>query len=261
MADTIPVQRGVGWKKDLADANDLDIGRLGAISGITIPESTDMEAHTPPPYDQKSTSSCVGQSASGAIYTRWGVQGATNRRIPSASWLYSIGRAVTNTETQDEGTYIRDCFKATKILGISPETSMPFNVAKINERPDWAAMRAAYDQRSLNGYYRINTTGALLVLDIKKALAAGHPVVYGLNITEEWFDYTGGIISHVGNKAGGHATFIMGHYKDDWFKGQNSWGDGWGENGRYRIKQSAIASVDASDFWVINTAPVDSRTT
>jgi hypothetical protein len=254
------IVRGVGWKKDPDDPNDKGLEKLSAVRGIPVPEETDLEEHTPTPYDQFQTSSCVGQSGSGAIYTRWGVQGYTNRRVPSQSWLYSIGRAVSDSETEDEGTYIRDMFKAAMILGISPATAMPFSPGKINERPTWAAMRAAYDQRSLKGYYRITTTGAQRVLDIKRALAAGHPVVYGLNIGKDWFDYTGGILDYPKDLAGGHATFLIGHYKDDWFKGQNSWSPSWGENGRYRIKQSAIAGILASDLWVIDTAPRDSMT-
>jgi len=254
-----PIVRGVGWKKDVDDPNDRPLEKLGAVQGIEIPDETDLEEHTPEPYDQEQSSSCVGQAGSGAIYTRWGVQGYKDRRVPSKRWLYSIGRAVTGSETEDEGTYIRDMFKAAMVLGITPESIMPFVMAKINERPDWKAVRAAYDQRTMRGYYRITSIGAARILDIKRALAAGRPVVYGLNIGKDWFDYTGGVLGEPRELAGGHATFLIGHYKDDWFKGQNSWGN-WGENGRYRIKQSAIAGVLASDLWVIETAPPDSGT-
>jgi C1A family cysteine protease len=218
-----------------------------------------MEAHLPAPYNQVGTSSCTGQSSSGAIYTSWGAQGIKDRRIPSQLWLYDIGRAVTNTETVDEGTYIRDVFKAAKVLGVAPATVWPFVEAKVNERPDWATFRAAYDQRSLKGYYRINSVGAARILDIKRALAANHPIVYGLEIDAKWFDYKGGLLDESKVIIGGHAMFLYGHYKDEFFWGQNSWGPGWGEHGRYRIKQSAVANALASDLWVID-APHDSGT-
>ena len=251
---------GTGWKKDLPDVNDKPITKMGAIQAITtIPEQTNMEEHLPTPYNQGGSSSCTGQSASGAIYTSWGAQAAINRRIPSTRWLYSIGRGVTGTEEVDEGTYIRDVFKAAKILGVAPATVWPFSVEKVNERPDWATFRAAHDQKTLNGYYRIATVGAARILDIKRALAANHPVVFGLEIDAKWFDYTGGLLDEAKVIEGGHAMFLYGHFKDEFFWGQNSWGPGWGENGRYRIKQSALASILASDFWVID-APHDSGT-
>jgi hypothetical protein len=174
--------------------------------------------------------------------------------------MYSIGRAVTNDETKDEGTFIRNTFKAAMILGIAPSNAMPFDPHKVNERPTWAAMRSAYDQRCVKGYYRITSSGGQRIMDIKRALATGHPVVYGLNITEEWFDYNNGVIENTGNSVGGHAMFIMGHYRDEWFKGQNSWGVDWGEHGRYKIRQSVVGGLQASDFWVIESAPKDSGT-
>ena len=59
--------RHVGWKKDHDDPNDLPLIKLAATRGVVIPDETDMEEHCPTPYDQKNTSSCVGQSSSGAM--------------------------------------------------------------------------------------------------------------------------------------------------------------------------------------------------
>jgi C1A family cysteine protease len=203
----------------------------------------------------------VGQAGSGAIYTRWGAQGVTSPRKPSPLWLYSIARATHDAEESDEGTYIRGMCQAMNVLGIAPEEDMPFDDAKVNRRPAWKAIRAAYDQRWLNGYYKIWDAGEDRLRRIKAAIDLGYPVVYGQQIDKEWFDYSGGILSKNTESAGGHATFLYDYNDtDDCFMGQNSWGPSWGEEGRYRIKQGLLSGLLANDIWVFETVPRDSGT-
>ncbi len=253
---------GTGYLPDPTDDRDRNISDLLSAAPPAGPK-IDLEQFLPGAYNQRSTSSCVGQSGSGAIYTRAGAMGHKDRRIPSASWLYDIGRMTHGAMRKDSGTYIRGMCKAARQFGICPEESMPFRVGKINEYPRPKHFRDAYDQRSVSGYYRIYDSGQDRLKAIKTALDRGYPVVYGLRIDENWYDYSAGEVLGVPDVSiGGHATFLYGYSEADGgiFLGQNSWGTSWGDNGRYRIKQDAVAGSHARDIWAIDTVPEDSGT-
>lgn len=251
-----------GWLPDKLDSRDRHIDVLLSAKAPLAGPKPNLEDFLPSPSNQQTTSSCVGHAGSGAIYTRRGAQGIVSPRRPSCLWLYSIARATHDAEEIDGGTYLRGMCQAVKVLGIAPEETMPFDVSKVNRRPVWKAVRAAYDQRWLSGYYKIWDAGEDRLKRIKAAIDLGYPVVYGLQIDKEWFDYSGqGILSKNTEHAGGHATFLYDYNDvDDCFLGQNSWGASWGDKGRYRIKQSLIAGFLASDIWVFETVPKDSGT-
>jgi len=249
-----------GWLPEPSDARDRHIDVLLSTKA-PLASRPKLEDFLPSPYNQGSTSSCVGNAGAGAIFTRRGAQGTPSVRRPSAAWLYSIARATHDAEEIDDGTHIRGMFQAVKVLGIAPEEDMPLVASKVNQRPVWKAIRAAYDQRWLDGYYKIWDGGADRLTRIKAAIDLGYPVVYGLQIDKEWFDYSGGILSKNVESVGGHATFLYDYNDvDNCFLGQNSWGHSWGEEGRYRIKQDLVAGLLASDIWVSETVPEDSGT-
>lgn len=73
--------------------------------------------------------------------------------------------------------------------------------------------------------------------DVKKALDNGYAVDTGMYVYKDFMSYKSGIYKHVtGDMLGGHAVTIVG-YDDDqgcWIV-KNSWSEGWGENGFFRI--------------------------
>jgi hypothetical protein len=249
---------GTGWLKDPHDVRDIPLSGLLNRKPRKL-DNKSLEEFLPEPYDQGSTSSCVANAGSAAIYTRWRALGYEITK-PSVLFLYSIARATHNAEESDEGTYIRGLCRAMRVMGIAPDNVMPFNPAQINTRPNWTAIRAAYDQRNLSGYYSIQGTGQDRISKIQAALVAGYPVVFGLDLDQSWQDYQGGVLKTPKEPLiGGHATFLYG-YGNGLFFGQNSWGTAWGEHGRYRIEEAALASEYASDIWVLDTVPEYSGT-
>jgi len=73
---------------------------------------------------------------------------------------------------------------------------------------------------------------------IKNALAYYGPVLTRFDVYEDFQAYTGGIYEHVsGAYEAGHAVAIVG-YNDNpgYWICKNSWGEGWGEDGYFRIK-------------------------
>lgn len=250
----------LGYIPDEADSRDRGYGELlsshADLESVSHDNATYvLEPFLPTPLNQRTTSSCVGCAATGAIYTRLGAQGQSDRRLPSCLWLYSIARATHDAEDEDAGTTLRGLMKAVAALGIAPEEAMPFNPKLVNERPNWKAMRTAADQKWVKGYYRIGSTGLQRLEAIKGALRKGFPVIYGLQIDEQWRTYSAGdLLTGGSRRIGGHATFLYG-YEGDAFLGQNSWGTLWGDKGRYRIYQNVL--MDATDLWIFDTVPRD----
>ena len=256
---------GFGYREDPPDPRDLNIKDLLA-SLPKVGEATEInwEEYLPPAFNQVNTSSCVGQSWSGAIKSAWNRDGHHDLEPPSQASIYALGRTVGDDDgiLEDTGTYIRDAAKAMRHYGICPSSKWPFKVSKINAIPSWKALRAAYDQRWITGYYRIYSLGSKRLEELKQALRQGYFPVFGTSVAQNFMDYQGNgevIQLPSGGWLGGHAMFLYGFYQDDFFNGQNSWGPYWGDAGRYRISMEYLASPRTRDLWVVKTAPVYSK--
>ena len=162
---------GFGYREDPPDPRDLNIKDLLA-SLPKVGEATDInwEEYLPPAFDQLNTQSCVGNGWSGAVKSSWNRDGHWDIEAPSRAGLYALGRTTHDDELEDTGTYIRAVAKAVRHYGFCPASKWPFKVSKINVVPSWKALRAAYDQRWLTGYYRIYDTGQDKLEALKAAL-------------------------------------------------------------------------------------------
>lgn len=78
-------------------------------------------------------------------------------------------------------------------------------------------------------------------------LARG-PIVVGTEWTQGMFTPNqNGVIKPGGQAQGGHAYLIDGIHKDDnFFEGTNSWGAGWGQQGKFKISVADFAKLLAS---------------
>lgn len=92
-------------------------------------------------------------------------------------------------------------------------------------------------------------------VDAIKAAVYENPIPAAFNVYEDFFYYTGGVYNYVdGDYAGGHAILIIGWDDNEpCFIVKNSWGEGWGENGYFRIAYSQVLNEvqfgqDAADF-------------
>lgn len=265
-----------GWLQDAPDSRDRNITQLLSATYAALPqmkgyiaERVNLQDALPTPLDQGPTSACVGKSIKGAIATRRKLLGMNNpkipreqwERLPSSRWPYWGGRTTHNAETLDGGTHIRGACRAMAFLGVCPEDIMPFIPEEINTPPSWNAFRAAYDQRWVQGYYRVLTSGEERIKEMKQALTAGFPIVFGMQVDSSWIGYNSGVIerSDTSKIIGGHATFLYG-YQDGVFLGQNSWGAGWGLAGRYQLREAALTDSHVADITVIETPPFDTGT-
>ncbi|MDP8223499.1 MAG: C1 family peptidase [Candidatus Lernaella stagnicola] len=152
-----------------------------------------------------------------------------------------------------------------KNSGAPDETCMPYNCDFAGERPSCQDTCADWDARSFQ------TTDYRFFMwpneeQIIAALQDG-PIIAGMQVYEDFQDYTGGIYEHVTGKIlGGHGVALIGYDKDEqyWII-KNSWGTEWGEEGYARLRwqtgmlrfsyQSVDVQVDYETLCGADTAP------
>ena len=146
----------------------------------------------------------------------------------------------------DAGTQLRSGAQGVMRFGRPPESAWPFRMNAVNLPPPWEAYREAYDYKGPAGYYRV-----VGVDEIKQALAAGKPVVGGVEVAASIQSYTGGIYDPSPSEPiiGGHALCFTG-YTSSYFEIVNSWGPTYGESGFLRVSYAFAAQF--SDCWAVS---------
>lgn len=214
----------------------------------------DLRKWCPPVDNQLNEEDCVADSSTTSlelVEIRDGMSFVKKSRF----FLYYNARMETRDTDRDKGSYIHLAFYTLTTLGTCTEATWPYDESKVNVRPDWSAYREAYAHK-INTYYRIDaTSGDALVQQIKQALQAQHPVVFGMIVDQDYMD-TGsdGLVSMpkaTRLNSGGHAQCIVG-YDDNrqcWIV-KNSWGTGWGDAGFAYVPWAYLDVSGANDFLV-----------
>ena len=78
------------------------------------------------------------------------------------------------------------------------------------------------------------------------------PIVTGMEVYEDFFDYTGGIYEHVwGNLTGYHLVNMVGYNDTEhYWICKNSWNTTWGENGWFRIRYGECG-IETMNAYII----------
>jgi C1A family cysteine protease len=120
---------------------------------------------------------------------------------------------------------------ACRDVGVADEACYPYvagdQVGTDFLCPDWQARVTR-----ITGWH-LMTSGT----DMKAWIANRGPLVTGMTIFEDFFDYGGGVYQHVaGGRVDGHNVCVVG-YDDNagYWVCKNSFGGGWGEDGFFRI--------------------------
>jgi C1A family cysteine protease len=244
------VTRRFGYLPDAPDARDTKLGSLlGKLAASPPPASASVWNAACPIRDQGFTSSCVGHAWARALrlaYLRAGMP------CPELSPLYTylLARAQHGGEGEDVGTYLRSGGKATVKFGAADEAAWPFNETKVNVQPNLRALHNGYDRKGLRSYARIDSGDPD---DVRRAIAAGHPVVAGWQISQSFVDWNGdGVIGKQREPiVGGHALCVVSYAADGTFTLANSWGPSWASKGGFAIVDEGFIEQN-DDAWAVS---------
>lgn len=245
------MNRSYGWKKQDKDDRDLQYG-LTASTG-SVPFSSDLRNMFPDCWDQSQTNSCTGYGIASALYAAM-VRADQPPFMPSPFFIYWNERKLEEDTMQDGGGMIRDGIKGCNKFGFVSESlwiSHPDNVLK---EPSAEAYTHALPDR-IRFYAAVDLTNLDVIC---RTLTHNIPIVFGFDVYE-YFEskemaQTGILKLPEKGEAflGGHCTVIVGHNdKERMFLIRNSYGNGWGLNGYFKMPYDYFTSNYCSDGWVI----------
>lgn len=255
--------RALGYKKDppKAPGEKADFDASSRFKAAAIPVRASNRNLITSVLDQGGLSSCVAHAVTQAVRASHVKQGVDQPALASRLMLYYLARAQLGETDADDGTFIRLAFQSLNKFGFCPETLWPYTDQgeAWKTKPGLDAFRAAYDQRSSTSvptaYYRIYDTGGARVAAVKQAIAAGHLVAFGCDVSDtfcagdfgaEPFDPT------VGTIVGGHAEAAHS-YDETGVDVVNSWGPSWHGTGHWKATWDSVQAWD--DVWIVEAAP------
>lgn len=256
--------RILNWKRQPEDSRDFITKRPLKVTNLELPSKFELPLQIPV-YDQGNIGSCTSNSGC-ACFRFESAQVLGNFGFdPSRLFLYYTTREIEGTTDEDAGAYIRDVFKALNKTGVSLEQTWPYIENKFSTKPT----KSAYDEGLKNiaiEYAAVPKTSSL----IKQTLLAGGAISFGFDVYQSFmgsWERTGGKMPNPNTSKeyllGGHAVTIIGwddtKFGSTYYLIQNSWGTGWGNQGKFWMSEEFLLSNSCADFWVIerisHTAP------
>lgn len=163
---------------------------------------------------------------------------------PSTVFTYYNQRKMDHAlKDPDDGSTVECALNAVRKFGACSSKVWP-NSKPYYEKPSPEAYANGLKGHELTTYHGVKT-----LLQIRKALALGYPVVMAMSFKYEWFHNGNYILSGITKKEAdscdfGHGVVIVGY--DDTkrlFKIRNSWGPDWGDNGHFYISYDCMKNV------------------
>lgn len=227
------MKRVMGWKKDKRDERDF----LFPVQAYKVPDFF-VIGNLAKVRDQGNVGSCVGFGIGGALTTLAKLLNVYEDWF-SPTWIYNGARLLNGDLKYDVGAYPRLAFKFLKDHGCLLEDFRPYkHVFDPTDPLSWGVEKEAA-KWPLFEYTRV-VDG---VEGLCQALALGQPVALGSPWFYSWMDIgsDGMLPERYDSIAGGHATYLYGFDRvKKVFFGQNSWGEEWGDRGRFQMPFSAI---------------------
>lgn len=217
--------RSLGWVAPESRGRAPHRGVRTAVAGVVGLRPRVLLEHLPPVYDQHQVGSCTAQALAGAIEALLPRAGYASERLDRAA-LYRRERELIGTPGEDSGAIIAD---GVAILGTGWEREQ-------QEPPPFFGEPWVRPARALSAAAPRLVSSEPLDFDvatIATELDAGHPVVVGLQVTEQWEQLAGDTLPDpAGEVTGGHAVVLVGYDLDArLWRVRNSWGTGWGDAG------------------------------
>ena len=166
---------------------------------------------------------------------------------------YNAREPYDNLKEVDSGAYVRDVYKSVNTQGVCSEKLWPYEVEQVNIKP----AQENYDDAKSNkviSYQSIHNDSDYIE-NIKTALLAGNGIIYATPLVSTFSQMGKTFVTQTyrgtldGEVTGHHAMSIVGYSDElDGFIIQNSWGEYFGENGRWISKYEDFKR-DSYDTW------------
>ena len=258
--------RGAEFKQEEYDKADVFEPLDSDPSKTPLPDQISLMRFAPKRLNQGQQGSCVGWGSAYAARTI--LESASTGQNPdqlsfSPAFLYNqIGLQGC------QGSYINKAMEYMQKQGSLPFREFPYDDRDCGTQPDGQQVQRASTYR-MRGYTRLTDDAGDYHVNfnaIKQNLAAGAPVVFGMNVTKSFTndmmgrkfwqpsqqDYAGM------NSLGGHCMCLVG-YDDNLqaFQIMNSWGNEWGENGVGWVKYKDFMHFTQEAYGVAPMAKKD----
>jgi C1A family cysteine protease len=209
--------------------------------------------------NQLSLSSCVANCVGDLLEIVIGLEDPTKVVQLSRLHLYWSARSYTRDTGVDEGTTIANAVDSLRTLGVCRESTWPYDVSKVFAQPPLRAYQESLDNKILE-YYRVYGGQTSRADGVEAAVRANHPVTIATAVDNSFLAYRGGgdAIKPPSSWVGYHAMIVVGVRQGKSgreFLLRNSWGDGWGDDGRVWVDESYISFEQTSDTWVVTRVP------
>ncbi|MBL6958028.1 MAG: DUF4384 domain-containing protein [Rhodospirillales bacterium] len=216
-----------------------------------LPAEVDLSPKFPKPGNQGDQGSCTAWATGYALRTYYEYKNYPPESIPlhnaiSPAFLYN--QVKSRNSNCLVGTRISSTLKFLQNTGAVTMADFPYSREECSRQPPQTVLSKAGDFR-INDWQRINFKK---LDDVKGQLAAGHPVVFGMYVSDPFLEHrSDAVYNRVSDRNHGfaHAMVLVGYSdKRRALKLMNSWGSDWGNNGFAWVAYDAFVASTNSAF-------------
>lgn len=209
-------------------------------------------------FDQGNQGSCTGN----AWANLWDVRqtqhpGNDHVRFHTDFWpaardyIYRKETELDGNPGQDRGSYLHTGANVVANIGCVSEKVLPYGFDALMNPPSEQIETWAKYHRLSSAFPVMNNPTAIMA-----TLNDGNPIVFGMPVYPEFErlnaqNYIVTMPSYFERPLGGHANMIYGYVTMNgmrYYKGLNSWGAAWGNNGTYLVPEPFVLRF-FSDLW------------
>jgi len=222
----------------------------------SLPFSVDLRNDCSPVEDQGQIGSCVANAIVGAFEHQLKRDGKPMRDF-SRMFVYYNARKILGDPSFDNGATISAGMAAMLAFGAPTESRWPYQVESYAKPPS----PEVYQEAGSNvprEYARVDGLDG-----VKGALARRYPVVIAVNVPERVYQAAGETgmapqptraeVDNIRTRNGRHALLVVGYDQNSGMLTlRNSWGEGWGDRGYFKMSMDTFNEVLAPNTtWIL----------
>lgn len=228
-----------------------------AVPNLTsLPFEVDIRNDCSPVEDQGQLGSCVANAIVGAYEQQLKRDGKPHTDF-SRLFVYYNARKILGDPAFDNGSTISAGMAALLAFGAPKESSWPYKPDSFAKTPSPDVYQEAKNNTPAE-YARVDG-----IDHVKGALARRHPVVVAVSIPQRVYQTAGetGVapnpkpseVDAIRTKNGRHAIMLVGYDQNSGMLiARNSWGEGWGDKGYFRMSIDTYNEVLAANTtWIL----------